>query len=175
MFVVGSHVAKTTSQLSELLTLPDVHATEIDVMAAWEDRDACLAQVLADIQKGFDAGKTPVVFTSRKEIQFDSKETRLAFGLHISAFLMDVVRGLPKDLAYLVSKGGITSNDTLSKGLALRTSRILGQISTGCSVVQCPEDHPQYPHLPVVIFPGNVGGTDGLVEVFNKFQGVVAR
>jgi len=50
----------------------------------------------------------------------------------------------------------------LSSGLALRISRVLGQILPGCSVVRCPADHPRYPNLPVVIFPGNVGDDQAL-------------
>jgi uncharacterized protein YgbK (DUF1537 family) len=76
------------------------------------------------------------------------------------------VQHLPEDIGFLISKGGITSNDTLSQGLALRTARVLGQIRAGCSVVRCPADHPRYPDLPVVIFPGNVGGDDALAEVY---------
>ena len=68
--------------------------------------------------------------------------------------------------SYLISKGGITSNDVLSQGLALRTSRVLGQILPGCSVVRCPDDHPRFPNLPVVIFPGNVGAEAALAEVY---------
>ena len=85
---------------------------------------------------------------------FPDQAARLAFGEMVSAFLMDVVRNLPKTLGFLISKGGITSNDVLSSGLTLRTSRVVGQILPGCSVVCCPSDHPRYPHMPVVIFPG---------------------
>jgi hypothetical protein len=76
------------------------------------------------------------------------------------------VRNLPQEIGFLISKGGITSNDTLSRGLALRTARVLGQIRAGCSVVRCPEDHPRFPNLPVVIFPGNVGGDEALAEAY---------
>jgi uncharacterized protein YgbK (DUF1537 family) len=86
----------------------------------------------------------------------------------VSAFLMDVVRNLPITLGFLISKGGITSNDVLSSGLALRTSRVVGQILPGCSVVCCPADHPRYPNLPVVIFPGNVGDDQALATVYGR-------
>ena len=79
---------------------------------------------------------------------------------------MRLVRNVPRATGFLISKGGITSNDTLSTGLALRTARVVGQIRAGCSVVVCPDDHPRYPGLPVVIFPGNVGGDDALTEVY---------
>jgi uncharacterized protein YgbK (DUF1537 family) len=114
-----------------------------------------------------------VIFTSRAERTFADQATRLAFGDRVSAFLMAVVRGLPGTLGFLISKGGITSNDVLSTGLALASSRVLGQILPGCSVVRCPADHPRYPDLPVVIFPGNVGDEEALAEVFRRLAGNV--
>jgi len=82
------------------------------------------------------------------------------------------VRGLPQSLGFLISKGGITSNDVLSSGLALRAARVLGQILPGCSVVRCGDDHPRYPGMPVVIFPGNVGDDLGLARVWARLAGV---
>ena len=107
-----------------------------------------------------------VLYTSRGERQFPTKAERLAFGERVSALLVDLVRELPREIGFLVSKGGITSNDTLSQGLALRTARVLGQIHPGCSVVRCPDDHPRFAGLPVVIFPGNVGGDEALADVY---------
>ena len=88
----------------------------------------------------------------------------------VSGFLMDVVRNLPPTLGFLISKGGITSNDVLSKGLALKTSRVLGQILPGCSVVKCPADHPRFSNMPVVIFPGNVGDEFGLATTYKRLS-----
>jgi uncharacterized protein YgbK (DUF1537 family) len=86
--------------------------------------------------------------------------------------LMDIVRGLPEDIGFLISKGGITSNDVLSTGLALRAARLLGQIIPGCSVVRTPDNHPQFPNLPVVLFPGNVGDDNGLVTTYRRLSHV---
>ena len=83
---------------------------------------------------------------------------------------MDVVRNLPKTTGFLISKGGITSNDVLSDGLALRTSRVVGQILAGCSVVRCPDAHPRFPGMPVVIFPGNVGDDNALATVYHRLN-----
>jgi uncharacterized protein YgbK (DUF1537 family) len=107
-----------------------------------------------------------VLYTSRGEYRFPSKAERLVFGEQVSDLLVRIVQSLPPDIGFLISKGGITSNDTLSKGLALTTARVLGQVRAGCSVVRCPADHPRFPDLPVVIFPGNVGGDDALTEVY---------
>lgn len=166
--VVGSHVKKTTQQLEQLLKMDGVVPLEIDVDRIGPERDALLKDVLAKVDAAHEDGKTPVIYTSRVERSFADQAARLAFGEQVSAFLMDVVRGLPKTLGFLISKGGITSNDVLSSGLALRTSRVLGQILPGCSVVRCPKDHPRYPDMPVVIFPGNVGGEDALAVALKR-------
>jgi uncharacterized protein YgbK (DUF1537 family) len=99
-------------------------------------------------------------------------QARLDFGVEVSSLLMDVIRGLPADIGFLISKGGITSNDTLSTGLALRTARLLGQILPGVSAVCTPADHPQFPDLPVVVFPGNVGDEAALAIAYRRLMGI---
>jgi uncharacterized protein YgbK (DUF1537 family) len=151
--------------------MPGIVAVEVDVDLIEAQRDALLTAVVARCELAHAAGKTPVVYTSRTERQFADQATRLAFGEAVSAFLMDVVRALPETLGFLISKGGITSNDVLSQGLALRTSRVVGQILPGCSVVRCPADHPRFPQLPVVIFPGNVGDEQALGLAYGRLTG----
>jgi uncharacterized protein YgbK (DUF1537 family) len=170
--LVGSHVAKTCAQLDYLLAHSDVVAVHVAVaQLALDDASAraAAATSLADyaitqVNKAHAAGKTAVIYTTREELQFADQAERLAFGERISALLMEIVQRLPETLGFLISKGGITSNDVLSTGLALRSSRVLGQILTGCSVVRCPADHARYPDLPVVIFPGNVGDNTSLAQ-----------
>lgn len=169
--IVGSHVGRTTRQLERLLRLPDTVPLEVDVARLPEAHGALLDDIAARLRQAHAAGKTPVVFTSREEKRFADQAARLAFGAQVSAFLMDVVRSLPTTLGYLISKGGITSNDVLSHGLALRACRVLGQILPGCSVVRCPADHPRHPDMPVVIFPGNVGDDDALVQAWRRLAG----
>ncbi len=173
--IVGSHVRKTTQQLEVLLESPGVVPVEIDVEHVEGEREALLAAVLAQTRQAHEQGITPVIFTSRVEKTFTDQLARLAFGQRVSALLMDVVRGLPQTLGYLISKGGITSNDVLSDGLALRTARVLGQVIPGCSVVRCPADHPRFPELPVVIFPGNVGDDHALATVYERLSANAAR
>lgn len=169
--IVGSHVKKTTEQLQRLLAEPGVAPIEVDVERIEADRAGLLREVLERAARAHARGQTPVIYTSRTEKTFADHKRRLAFGEQVSALLMDVVRGLPEDIGFLISKGGITSNDVLSDGLALRASRVLGQILTGCSVVRCPDDHPRYPQLPVVIFPGNVGDAGALAEAYRRLAG----
>ncbi|MGB8699475.1 MAG: four-carbon acid sugar kinase family protein [Thermosynechococcaceae cyanobacterium] len=169
-FIVGSHVKKTTEQLTHLLQQPGIAGIEVEVHRL-QDPSAyaqILQETLEQVHQLHNQGQTPVVYTSRQELQFADTETRLQFGLKVSALLMDIVRGLPSDIGYLVSKGGITSNDVLSDGLNLRKARLLGQIVAGCSVVRTPNDHPQFPNLPVVLFPGNVGEAEALSTVYQR-------
>jgi uncharacterized protein YgbK (DUF1537 family) len=164
--LMGSHVEKSTRQLRHLIDHTDVIPIEIDLDRLLADEDALLKDLLGRLETAQNEGRGVVLFTSRGERQFPSTAERLAFGERVSGFLVKIVRNLPQEIGFLISKGGITSNDTLSQGLALRTARVLGQIRAGCSVVRCPGDHPRYPDLPVVIFPGNVGGDEALAEAY---------
>jgi uncharacterized protein YgbK (DUF1537 family) len=172
--IVGSHVKKTTQQLERLLQAPGIVGVEVDVAHLLDEseaqRAALLERTLERVQDVHAAAKTPVVYTSRQELTFKDAQTRLVFGIAVSSLLMDIVRGLPADIGFLISKGGITSNDVLSTGLALRSARLLGQILAGCSMVRTPADHPQFPDLPVVLFPGNVGDADALVTTYQRLS-----
>jgi uncharacterized protein YgbK (DUF1537 family) len=168
--VVGSHVARTTAQLAELLKQPGTVGLPLDVSLLPDGRTAVAASLIASVAHAHAQGLTPVVFTSRSERRFTSTAERLAFGEAVSATLMDVVRKLPPTLGFLISKGGITSNDVLSSGLALAAARVLGQILSGVTVVQTPADH-RLPQMPVVIFPGNVGDDAALAEAWRRLAG----
>ncbi len=173
--IVGSHVNKTTQQLEQLLQAPGIVGVEVDVAQLLNDSleqpGNLLNSSLEKVHAAHNDGKTPVVYTSREELVFADMQTRLQFGADVSDLLMDIVRGLPADIGFLISKGGITSNDVLSKGLALTSARLLGQILAGCSIVRTPADHPQFPNLPVVLFPGNVGDDKALATVYRRLVG----
>ena len=165
--IVGSHVAKTTAQLTTLLKERGVVGLPLDVTRLPDAHAEVVEDLATSIAHAHARGLTPVVFTSRTERQFASVAERLKFGEAVSSTLMDVVQRLPATLGFLISKGGITSNDVLSTGLALTASRVLGQILPGVTVVQTPPWH-RLPQLPVVIFPGNVGGDGALAEAYRR-------
>jgi uncharacterized protein YgbK (DUF1537 family) len=173
IILVGSHVQKTTQQLENLLKESDTIPVEVNVIFLRDNpgqRNQILNDCLAKIEQAYRAGKTPVIFTSRQELSFPDIQQRLEFGEKVSSLLMDIVQGLPREISFLISKGGITSNDVLSSGLKLKSARLLGQILAGCSVIRTPENHPRFPNLPVVLFPGNVGDEGGLVTVYHNLR-----
>lgn len=170
VILVGSHVDKSSRQLQHLLAHSDLASQEVQVdrieLEAYRHRN----ELLEHADRVFAEGRSLVLYTSRGERSFANRAERLAFGERVSDFLVSLVQALPAELGFLISKGGITSNDVLSQGLALRTARVMGQIRAGCSVVHCPADHPRYPGLPLVIFPGNVGDDAALTEVYRTLS-----
>jgi uncharacterized protein YgbK (DUF1537 family) len=164
--LVGSHVAKSSRQLQTLIETTDVVPVEIDLERLVQDEAGLFETIIDRLETAQHEHRNLVLYTSRGERQFPTTAERLAFGERVSGFLVRIVQNLPRETGFLISKGGITSNDTLSQGLALHTARVLGQILPGCPVVRCPADHPRLPELPVVIFPGNVGDDAALAEVY---------
>ena len=162
-FIVGSHVQKTTHQLNALLAGQGVAGIEVDVERVLHDGDALMQELLSEMKQRAEEGLTPVVFTSRKEVRLTDADERQHLGQRISDFLVEMVARLPFVPSYLVAKGGITSNDILTKGLALKSAVVLGQIVPNVPCVMTN-------HFPYIIFPGNVGGDDSLREVYEKLK-----
>ena len=162
-FVVGSHVQKTTRQLNALLSEQGVAGIEVDVERVLHDGEKLMQELLTAMKQQADEGLTPVVYTSRKEVRLTDADERQHLGQRISDFLVEMVARLPFVPSYLVAKGGITSNDILTKGLALKSAVVLGQIVPNVPCVMTP-------NFPYIIFPGNVGNDDSLCEVFLKLK-----
>ena len=160
-FVVGSHVRKTTRQLNALLAEEGVAGIEVDVERVLHDGEALMRELLETMRQKAGEGLTPVVYTSRREIRLTDADERQHLGQRISDFLVDLVARLPFTPAYLVAKGGITSNDILTRGLALKSAEVLGQIVPNVPCVMTRS-------FPYIIFPGNVGHDDSLREVYQK-------
>ena len=164
LFIVGSHVKKTTRQLECLLAEPGTCGIELDVQRILDDSETLIQETLTIIQQVVDEHLAPVVYTSRQEIRCDDADQRQHLGHQVSDFLVDIVRRLPYTPAYLVAKGGITSHDILTHGLHIKSARVLGQVVTSVPCVMTAD-------FPYIIFPGNVGDEKSLSEVYLKLKG----
>ena len=164
LFIVGSHVKKTTRQLEHLLAAEGTCGLEVDVQRILDDPAALMQETQQTIRQIVDEHLTPVVYTSRQEIRLDDADQRQHLGQRVSDFLVDIVRQLSYTPAYLVAKGGITSHDILTHGLDIKSARVLGQIvsSVPCIMTKA---------FPYIIFPGNVGNEESLKEVYLKLKG----
>ncbi|MFW6368839.1 MAG: four-carbon acid sugar kinase family protein [Spirochaetota bacterium] len=169
--IVGSYVAKTGRQLADILSHDATTGIEVDVQRVLADRDdaeTLRGVCVARIQRAWEDGQTPVVFTSRREVRFHDNEQRLYAGRRISAFLVALLRDLGSQPAYIIAKGGITSNDLLVEGAGVSRVRVLGQVHPGVPILRIPDDY-QLAGVPFVVFPGNVGDDSALTQVWRRF------
>ena len=162
-FVVGSHVQKTTRQLEHLLSAEGTCGIEVDVQRVLNSPEAYMGDIIGRMLDAAREHKTPVVYTSRKEIRLDDADLRQQLGQRVSDFLVDIVKNLPFTPSYLVAKGGITSHDILTKGLGVKRGTVMGQMVPNVPCIMAE-------HYPYIIFPGNVGGEESLKEVYIKLR-----
>jgi uncharacterized protein YgbK (DUF1537 family) len=165
LVVIGSYIAKSTEQANKLLALPGVANLELDVesILAPDRRDGEVARVVGAMNS-LIGQRDVVVMTSRQLKTGSSTEENLHIGQSVSAALVDVVRGLAVAPRFIVAKGGITSSDVATKGLAIKQALVLGQIAAAVPVWRAGADS-RFPNAPYVVFPGNVGGPETLAQV----------
>jgi hypothetical protein len=133
-----------------------------------ERKAAELTRVVAQTNHSPVAGRDVVVFTNRALLTGRDAAASLDLGAQISGALVEVARRLEVRPRYLIAKGGLTSSDLATKGLGAGCARVLGQILPGVPVWQLgPETN--FPSLPCVVLPGNVGGPGALADAVNKF------
>ena len=163
IFIVGSHVKKTTEQLECLLKMDGVKGIDLPIEDILYHSEVLMSNTLKTIETLSSHGITPVVYTARKEVRIEDAAQRLRLGQTVSDFLVDIVRRLPVCPNYLVAKGGITSHDILTKGLSVKTARVMGQVinSVPCVMTE---------RFPYIIFPGNVGGPRSLEEIYKVLR-----
>lgn len=171
LFVVGSYVSKTTTQLSALLRSNDVTPVEIAVENLLNEND-CEKEVYRKIETVNSAirrGEDTVVFTSRRLVTGADDEDNLAIGQRVSESLIRIVQGLACQPRYLVAKGGITSSDVATRGLEVRRAMVMGQVLPGVPVWKLGEEA-RYPGMAYIVFPGNVGADDGLAVIQQRLS-----
>jgi uncharacterized protein YgbK (DUF1537 family) len=172
LVVVGSHTRRSSEQLERLLALPRTVGIEVDasrLLAGREQREQAVDDVRRRVEAAAADNMTPVIFTSRRVERPDNMEQLLA-SQAISAGLVDIVAGLRLHPAFIVAKGGITSSDIGTEALGARRADVLGQIRPGVPVWRLGAGA-RYPGMPYVVFPGNVGEVETLVEVVEVLRG----
>jgi uncharacterized protein YgbK (DUF1537 family) len=171
LVVVGSYVPKSTAQLNALLAEGTLTAIALDVDALLDERAAqeTIAQATAAATQALGAGHDVVVYTSRRLVTGADAEQSLAIGQRVSASLVALVQGLGVRPRYLIAKGGITSSDLATKALAVKRANVRGQILPGIPLWELGAES-RHPGLTYIVFPGNVGGDDALVQAVAKLR-----
>jgi len=193
LVVVGSYVGKSSTQLAALRRLcPWIEPVELKVAALLSPSSGGggpageVARVQATVAGALRRGQSVVLYTSRELSQDDGAAKGLASGAVVGGALVDVVRGvirggggssggheqkgLAPQPAFLIAKGGITSNDVAVDALGVTRAEVLGCVVPGVPVWRCGPDSAA-PGLAYVVFPGNVGLEDDLARVASIMSG----
>ncbi|WP_413678697.1 four-carbon acid sugar kinase family protein [Prochlorococcus sp. MIT 0916] len=176
LIMVGSYMKLATDQLEILLNDNSCEGLEIPVgkladIFALEDYQEKILELeeilLSKIDDILDIKKVPVLYTTREEMKFSSSSKRMNFGLELAEFMAILVGKIKNKFGYIISKGGITTQLLLQKGLNFNQVDLKGQILPGLSIVTSNSD---LYHLPVVTFPGNLGNEKTLLESFRLME-----
>jgi uncharacterized protein YgbK (DUF1537 family) len=192
LVVVGSHVTLADQQLKSLLASERCRGIELPVariarVLEGGSPDFLLPDLEAEwrsqLERALEARLTPVLFSSRGELEFGAGAAaaarRLRFGMELASLMARLLAGVAPRLGYLISKGGITTGTLLVEGLGLEVVQLEGQLLPGLSLVRSMspldqglrEQEPSDP-LPVITFPGNLGEPDTLTEAWRWLEGL---
>ena len=171
LIIIGSHVKKTTDQLNKLKELKQVKFIEFNHMLVLEPEklEAELQRIVAEVETAITQGQTVAVYTGRKRFDAGSEEESLRVSVKISEAITSIVSRLTVQPAFLIAKGGITSSDVGTKGLAVKRALVLGQVAPGIPVWKTGEES-KFPGMAYIIFPGNVGAVETLRDIVAKLS-----
>ena len=177
LVMVGSHVPLADQQLELLLVEAGCQGVELPVpriarVLEGPTPDLLLADLervwLQQLRALLDQGLTPVLFTSRGELRCASEHEGRRLSSALAELMGRLAAALASDLGYLISKGGITSQTLLARGLALESVQLEGQLVPGLSLVR-PSAGP-CSGLPILTFPGNLGVAGTLREAWQRME-----
>ncbi len=178
LVMVGSHVPLADAQLACLLEAPECIGVELPVprlatILQLGSSDGRLAEfeqhVCHQLRQLLSTGRTPVLFTSRGEVDGMSPAARMSFGMALAQLMARLGAALAPRLGYLISKGGITTHTLLAEGLALEMVQLEGQILPGLSLVR-PLAGEGLVDLPILTFPGNLGDETTLLSAWRLME-----
>ncbi|KAH8055149.1 3-hydroxyisobutyrate dehydrogenase [Aureococcus anophagefferens] len=171
LVVVGSYVGKTTAQLEALKArCAWLDFVEVDVGALLREGDAYVRAVATRVDVSLESGGSVALYTSRAKVQ-DDGAGGLVIGETVNKALCDVVaRAAPRNPAFVVAKGGITSNDVAVRALGVERAEVLGQVVPGVPAWRLGGET-RLPGSAYVVFPGNVGDDGDLARVVETVAG----
>ncbi|MCV9386705.1 four-carbon acid sugar kinase family protein [Reichenbachiella ulvae] len=169
LIVVGSYVPKTTSQFNELRKNHTLTEIEIEVSRLIEKGQEVITESAEQMNTAVNSGKDSVLFTSRALVSGDSPDSSLAIVNQVSNGVISIMNQLQEPPAFVIAKGGITSSDVATKVLGIKRGKVLGQILPGVPVWELGAET-QFPGIPFIVFPGNVGSETALSEAYEKLK-----
>jgi uncharacterized protein YgbK (DUF1537 family) len=154
--------------LSRLLPHLGNHCYQVDVPTLLDvsKRERHIADIAGRVSNDLAEDRAVAVFTSRELVSPQGQDS-LHVGRQVSQALVAIVSRLSQRPRLLVAKGGITSSDIATDACHVERAMVMGQILPGVPVWRCGPGS-RFPDLPLVVFPGNVGTEDALVEIWKS-------
>lgn len=167
--IIGSHVNKTTQQFEALAnTKKPMKFIEFDqhLVKVENGLEGEVERVVKEAEANITDGINVVVYTRRDRFDLDTtdKNKQLEVSIQISDAITNIIGKLKVRPSFIIAKGGITSSEIGTKALRVQKALVMGQIKPGIPVWMTGEES-KFPHMPYVIFPGNVGEIDTLKEI----------
>ena len=174
LIVVGSHVPKSTRQLTHLLRHYKLQSVEMAVSPLLDEQAGPreLGRVIAEVEDALKRGESVVLFTQRELLTSGKTEydlSDLEIGQRVSEGLVKVVQEISAKPRFLIAKGGITSSDLATRGLGVKRAVVRGQVHAGVPVWELGRES-RFPGLTYVVFPGNVGDDAALTSVVQRLS-----
>ncbi len=172
LVAVGSHVGLTNRQLAALRTRRELVEVTLDAAAVVDPASSAghVAEAAAEVRKGL--ATSDVLLVTGRDVLRSGPDGALAISRTVSQAVADVVRAcLSARPGWIVAKGGLTSHDIAVRGLGIRRAVVLGQLFPGLVSVLRPVDAaPHAVGMPYVVFAGNVGGPQALLDVVERLR-----
>ncbi|CAG8415611.1 unnamed protein product [Penicillium salamii] len=204
LIVAGSYVPKSTKQMESLIERRGGNLTTliVEVPALLIELQQCadiftmirhslvLQGVVTRASEDLQNGRDVLIMTSRDLVTLDSINTSVSetskqiTNLDINSIsataLVHIVRNLSVCPRYLLAKGGVTSSDAATAGIAIKRATVLGQAAPGVPVWWCQREEDlktqdqggreiKWTEIPLIIFPGNVGDENTLADVVERW------
>ena len=172
LIVVGSHVPRTTQQLSHLLSRADAVGIEANVSEFLSDdtRQGEIRRAAHAAEDALELGRNAVIYTSRALVEGRSADHNLAIGYQVSQALAEIVAAIRVKPCCIILKGGATSYAIATKALKVQRAWSPGQAAPGVPAWILGEET-LHPGMPCIIFPGNVGSEDALTQLISRLDG----
>lgn len=172
LVVVGSFTDRTNRQVEMLTRNRDVSLVELSALAALAGDSVTLAGTRDELAAALERGPA-VLVTSRSVASLADPGASLKAARTVSAAVAATVREVlhRRTPRWVISKGGITSHDVTVSGLGVSRARVLGQLLPGqISVFRVLPGEAGY-QRDFVVFPGNVGADDALLQAVSIMEG----
>lgn len=174
LIIIGSHVPKTTAQLTHVLKYAQNYCC-IELLIPellQHNPEKYLNPIAKKIEDNLKNGKTTILYTERKQFLGSGINETLQIGQTISQTLVLLVKKITVTPKYYLTKGGITSHDIAVNALSVKKATVLGQISPGVPVWKLAKrtNFLHSDNTPLIVFPGNVGEKKTLYETIIKLE-----